>query len=340
MITLGAVGAGGWGRNLIRNFASLKSAKLKWVCDTDPKQLQAIGQAYPGIRVTENLEDVLSDAETTAVVVATPVPTHFDVAERVLQRKKDLFVEKPLSLSVSQSLTLCDLAEAEGRILMVGHLLLYHPVVQRLKSLLDSGELGQLRYLVSQRLNLGVVRRDENAWWSLAPHDVAVINYLLGSSPVDVTASGGVFVQSERGIEDVVFASLHYPAGKMAHIHVSWLDPHKRRTLTLVGDKKMAVFDDSSADQKLIIFDKSVQVPATLDYTEAVRVRAGDIHIPAVPMREPLLLECESFVEAVQTRQPPLASGRSAVEVVRVLAAGSQSLREGSRRVAVNEVSQ
>ena len=221
---------------------------------------------------------------------------------------------------------------------MVGHLLLYHSAVDRLKELVTGGDLGDPLYLHTQRTNLGVVRQDENAWWSLAPHDISLANHLFDAEPDFVAAQGAVFLQ--EGIEDVVFATLHYPGGRLAHCHVSWLDPYKQRRLTVVGSKKMAVFDDAAADQKLQLFDKGVEPPpATLSYAEGVRIRTGDIVVPALRLQEPLRRECTSFIEAVRDRRAPLASARSGLGVVRALEAGSRSLREGGRQVSLAEVS-
>jgi predicted dehydrogenase len=288
---------------------------------------------YPSVDVVADLPVILEDRAVVAIVVATHAPSHFEVAEAALRGGRDVFVEKPLCLSGAQAATLCRLAEENGRILMVGHLLLYHPAVERLKGLVDDGELGDVLYIYAQRVNLGVVRRDENAWWSLAPHDISVANYLLGSSPKAISATGSCYLQPERGIEDVVFATLHYPDGRMAHIHVSWLDPHKTRKLTVVGDKKMAVFDDTSADQKLAVFDKGVEPPATLSYEEGVRIRTGDILIPALKMAEPLRRECLAFLEAVRSRRAPVADGASGLHVVRALEGGSASLAQGGARI-------
>ena len=288
---------------------------------------------YPSVAVVAELQVVLDDPSVSAIVVATQAPSHFEVAEAALRAGKDVFVEKPLCLSSDHAASLCALAERHGRILMVGHLLLYHPAVERLKGLIDEGELGDVLYVYAQRVNLGVVRRDENAWWSLAPHDISVANYLLGAFPEAVSATGSSYLQSERGIEDVVFATLHYPGGRMAHVHVSWLDPHKTRKLTVVGDKKMAVFDDASPDQKLAVFDKGVEPPATLSYEEGVRIRTGDILIPALKMAEPLRRECLAFLDAVRTRKAPVADGESGLQVVRALEGGSASLAQGGTRI-------
>lgn len=334
-VGVAVVGAGGWGKNHVRNYAAIAEAELRYVCDRDEGIRATMAALYPSVTAVTDLQVVLDDPAVSAVVVATHAPSHFEVADAVLRAGRDLFVEKPLCLSGDQAAALCALAQEGGRILMVGHLLLYHPAVERLKALINDGELGQVLYIYAQRVNLGVVRREENAWWSLAPHDISVANYLLGASPEAVSATGSSYLQSERGIEDVVFATLHYPGGRMAHVHVSWLDPHKTRKLTVVGDRKMAVFDDTSADQKLAVFDKGVEPPATLTYEEGVRIRTGDILIPALKMAEPLRRECLAFLDAVRTRKAPVADGRSGLHVVRALEGGSASLAQGGARIAL-----
>jgi predicted dehydrogenase len=335
-VGIAVVGAGGWGKNHVRNFSAIPEADLRYVCDHDEGIRTAMAALYPGVAVVADLRVALDDPTVSAIVVATHAPSHYEVAEAALRAGKDVFVEKPLCLSGEQAATLCTLADASGRILMVGHLLLYHPAVERLKGLVDEGELGNVLYVYAQRVNLGVVRRDENAWWSLAPHDISVANYLLGSCPEAVSATGSSYLQSERGIEDVVFATLHYPGGRMAHVHVSWLDPHKTRKLTVVGDRKMAVFDDTSPDQKLAVFDKGVEPPATLSYEEGVRIRTGDILIPALKMAEPLRRECMAFLEAVQSREAPVADGVSGLHVVQALEGGATSLAQGGARIELD----
>jgi predicted dehydrogenase len=336
-VVVAVVGAGGWGRNHVRNFASMRGVELRFVCDRSPSIREQIGREHPRTTCVEDLDTALSDPELRAVVVATDAPSHFDVARRALAARRDVFVEKPLTLAAKEGALLCELAEQNDCILMVGHLLLYHPAVEKLRALIAAGELGEVLYITTQRTNLGVVRRDENAWWSLAPHDISVANYLLGAEPVSVAATGGVFLQKDRGLEDVVFATLGYPGGRVAHIHVSWLDPHKTRRLTVVGDRKMAVFDDTSPDQKLMLFDKGVEPPpAALSYADGVRLRTGDIVVPALRMVEPLRRECEAFIDSVRTRRAPLADGRSGVGVVKALEAGSRSLLEGGRVMPVD----
>lgn len=329
MTRVAIIGAGGWGKNHVRNFAAM--GKLALICDVSEDARAQHASEYPNVPVVADFSKHLDAFD--AAVVATHAPSHAEVATALLEAGKDLLVEKPLALSGDDARRLRDLAVERERVLMVGHLLLFHPVVQRLKTLVDEGELGDVLYIVSRRLNLGVVRRDENAWWSLAPHDLSIANYLLDDSPSSVAATGGTFLQ--RDVEDVVFATVRYPGGRLAHIHVSWLDPHKTRMLTVVGTRKMAVFDDTSPDQKLVVFDKGVEPPSALSYSEGVRVRTGDIRIPAIRMGEPLRRECETFLEAVTTRAPTLADADSGVAVVEALEAGAASLKQGGKEVSI-----
>ncbi|MFK8003824.1 MAG: Gfo/Idh/MocA family protein [Polyangiales bacterium] len=331
-VRVAIVGAGAWGRNHVRTFANLEGAKLTAVCDKRPAVLDAMRGGLPDTKFVSETEEALALAD--AVVVATDAPSHVDVALQALRADKDVLVEKPLALSSADALKLCQEADARGRMLMVGHLLLYHPAIEALRAIIDSGELGEVLYVVCRRLNLGVVRQRENAWWSLAPHDLSIARYLLGSDPVAVAANGGTFLQD--GIEDVVFGTVRFGQKQLAHIHVSWLDPHKVRSLTVVGSKKMAVFDDTSPDQKLVLFDKGVErPPAAVSYAEGVRIRTGDIRIPAIRMAEPLKRECGAFIDAVQSRKPPIADGRSGLAVVRALEAGARSLEQGGVEVAI-----
>jgi predicted dehydrogenase len=239
-------------------------------------------------------------------------------------------VEKPLALDEQEAEELVRMAAQHKRKLMVGHLLLYHPALLRVKELCDRGELGDIYYLYSQRLNLGIIRSNENAWWSLAPHDVAVALWLCGGRPLSVSASGATYLQRGKEIEDVVFATLRFSDGRVAQIHVSWLDPHKIRKLTVVGSKKMLVFDDTESDEKLRIYDKGAAPrPGYSSYEEGVAVRSGDIVIPTVTMKEPLAVECAELRDCILEDRQPLSSGELGADVVRVLAAGERSLRSG-----------
>jgi predicted dehydrogenase len=252
----------------------------------------------------------------------------------MLEAGKDVYVEKPLTLEVAHAEELVRLARKHDRILMVGHLLLYHPAVRYLKGMVERGEMGDVYYIYSQRVNLGKVRRDENALWSFAPHDLSVILHLLDMEPLDVVARGSAFIQGT--VEDVVFVDLRFPGGKLAHLHVSWLDPHKIRKFTVVGSQKMVVFDDMDASEKIRIYDKGVdRAGQVVSYGDALTVRSGDILIPKISLQEPLRLECQHFVECVRERKRPLTDGEDGLRVVKVLAAAQASLEAGGAPVAL-----
>lgn len=332
MVTVAVVGAGGWGKNLVRNFAAIAGARLKTICDLDAGLLARHQVAYDGVQTTQEFQDVIADGEIQAVVIATTAPTHFRLARQALEAGKHVYVEKPMTLAVDEAAQLVALADQKGLTLMVGHLLEYHPCVLKLKELVDAGELGDVYYTYMHRLNLGVVRRDENAWWSLAPHDVSVALFLLGAEPVTVSAQGHAYLR--QGVEDVVFAQLKFADGRMANIHVSWLDPHKIRKVTLVGTKKMVTFDDMEATEKIRIYDKAANVTAgSVDYADAISLRQGDIQIPYVKGPEPLRVECEHFLECVRDGKTPCFDGRDGLRVVKVLDAGSRSLAGGGSPV-------
>jgi predicted dehydrogenase len=333
-VGLGVVGTGDWGANLIRNFGSLPGASLNALCDTDAKRLAASAANYPHAAALARAEDLASRDDVQAVVVSASAVSHYPVARMMLEAGKDVYVEKPLTLEVGHAEELVALAKRNGRILMVGHLLLFHPAVRYLKDLVDRGELGDVYYIYSQRVNLGKVRRDENALWSFAPHDLSVILHLAGAEPLDVVARGSAFLQSK--VEDVVFVDLRFPGGKLAHVHVSWLDPHKLRKFTVVGSRKMAVFDDMEASEKIKIYDKGVdRAGEVVSYGDALTVRSGDILIPKISLQEPLRIECQHFVDCVRTRKPPLTSGEDGLRVVKVLAAAQASLEAGGAPVAI-----
>lgn len=330
---LALAGAGGWGRNVARSLRRLRGADLHTVCDRDRSSLDKLDDLGPETVRAEDFVRVLRDREVDAVIVATPPHTHHELAARALEAGKDVLVEKPLATRVADAEDLVGLAARNGRVLMVGHLLLYHPAVRRLRALVERGDLGEIHYLHSRRVNLGVIRREENALWSLAPHDVATAIHLLGELPSTVTAQGAAYV--DRGVEDVAFAQLSFPSGRMASLHVSWLDPHKERKLTVVGDRKMAVFDDMEATEKLRVYDRGVDRPEYLPYGDALTLRFGDIWIPKVEAAEPLVLECQHFVDRLHDRGRPLSDGESGVAVVRVLAAATESLRRRGVPTAV-----
>jgi predicted dehydrogenase len=330
-VRVGVAGLGYWGPNLARNFDRLGGAELAWLCDESEERLQRHAAAFPGARSTASLDDLLSDDGLDAVALATPVATHAALALKVLEAGKHCFVEKPLAQSVEEAEQVVAAARAGDRVLMVGHLLEYHPGVEALKQLLDGGELGDVRYIYSNRLNLGVLRPDENALWSLGAHDVSVLLRLAGEEPYDCRAVGESYMQ--EGIEDVVFCYLRFPSGLAAHMHLSWLDPHKERRFTVVGSKKMATFDDMELERKLTVYDKGFD-ESWSSYGEYI-ARSGDTYSPRVPNDEPLRIECAHFVESVRDRVEPRSGGESGLRVVRVLDALQQSLRESSRAARV-----
>ena len=330
MITLGQVGLGQWGPNLLRNFMKVPGSHVRVCCDLDEQALSKIRSSYPELRTTADYSELLDDAEIDAIVVSASARSHFALAKAALEHGKHAFVEKPLALHVEEGEELVRMARARDVRLMVGHLLLYHPAVQRLKAYIDQGELGELRYVHSQRLNLGQIRRDENAMWSLAPHDISVALYLLAQEPVSVSAQGRGFLRA--GVHDLVFLTVEFANGTLAHCHVSWLDPHKVRCFTVVGSKKMAVFDDMAGREKLRIFDQGVDFP-DVEYGDRHTLRFGDIYSPRIDISEPLYLECLHFVKCIQEGKRPLTDGENGLAVLRVLAAGQQSLDRGGEPV-------
>lgn len=338
VLNLAVVGAGYWGKNLVRNFATAKRSNLKFVCDLDEKVLAAQKKSFPAVQTTTNLDDVLGSSDIQAIVIAVDVPRHFEVAKRCLEAGKHIYVEKPLTLKVSEARVLVELAGRKNVKLMVGHLLEYHPAVNYVKDLIDTGRLGRLYYMYTQRVNLGIVRQNENAWWSLAPHDISVICFLLGSQPVSVSALGQCYLQ--KGIEDVVFATIKFNDGKIAHVHCSWLDPHKIRRMTVVGSEKMVTFDDMEASEKIRIWDKGAAVRKDTDasYPEIISLRFGDIVIPKIPASEPLSLECAHFVDCVLDNKPVRSDGRDGLQVVQILEAGQKSLNNNGAPVGMENI--
>jgi predicted dehydrogenase len=323
MVRVGVVGLGAWGWNVARNFATLRDCQLVACCDTDQNRRESAARAWPGVKPVAEFDDLLRE-DIEAVVIAAPAVTHHPLAKKALLAGKDVFVEKPFALNVRDAEELAELADKNNRILMVGHLLEYHPVVRRLRDMIQKGELGPVYYIYTQRVNLGRIRGDENALWSFAPHDISQILFMLGMEPVNVSARGQSYIQN--GIEDVVFLSLFFENRVMAHIHISWLDPHKVRKTTIVGSEKMAVFDDAEATEKLRIYNNHAEAPQAKSYGEAIQVRFGDILIPRVETAEPLQLECKHFIECVASRTTPLTDAQDGLRVVRIIEAAQRSL--------------
>jgi predicted dehydrogenase len=334
MVRVAVIGAGAWGINHVRALARSKGAQLNLVCDASDACRERAHALAPHARLGKDLHDALAADDVDAVVLATPAKDHAEHARLALHAGKHVFVEKPLALSAADAQAVVALADSRHLTLMVGHLMLYHPAVGRLKTMITAGELGRIFYVYSLRVNLGRVRQDENALWSLAPHDVSMISYLLDDEPESVSARGGTYLQNN--IEDVVFVNLKFRSGVSAQIQVSWLDPRKERRLTIVGSQKMVEFDDVHPVEKLRIYDKGVdRPPAFTEYAQFLSIRNGDIHIPQVPMVEPLEVECRHFVECVAGGKRPLTDGASALRVVRVLEAAQRSLESRGAPVDV-----
>jgi predicted dehydrogenase len=334
-ITVAQIGCGYWGPNLLRNFSSQADCLVKVVADTNEERLAYVSANFPRTQTTNNIDDVLSAPDIDAVIVATPAASHYRLTKQVLESNKHVFVEKPLATSTKEADALTELAAARSRVLMAGHTFIYNAAVRYVKRLLDDGELGQVYYIYSQRLNLGQVRSDVNAWWNLAPHDVSILLYLMNDElPVSVSANGTSYIQP--GIEDVVFATLKWQSGITAHIHVSWLDPGKVRKMTFVGSRKMVVYDDVS-DDKITVYDKGVdrvpKIGEQMDYDQLnyqLIHRTGDVWLPRISFQEPLKIEAAHFLECLRNGTAPLTGPRHARDVVAVLEAAQTALKTGT----------
>jgi len=332
-VNVAMVGMGYWGPNLLRNLVGLEGVKVTTLCDLDSKRADTFRQRFcPDARILDDFRFLANNPQVDAVVVATPIRTHHEIAGFLLAAGKDVFIEKPLARTEAECRSLIELAARRERVLMVGQVFEYNVAVQRIKHYIDSGELGKLFYVYSQRVNLGRIQHDVNALWSFAPHDVSILNYWFDQQPVQVSARG--FSYLSNGIEDVVFVTLQYPNGVGAHLHLGWLDPRKVRLMTLVGSKKMLVYDDVSVGAKIQIFDKGI---ADLhDFLEApdsfaefqFQLRVGDLVIPSLQFSEPLQSECQHFIDCVQSRSQPRTDGVNGLRVVRVLDAAERSLKQ------------
>lgn len=338
-VGLGQVGVGYWGKNLLRNFANLPDARVVQVCDRQEDLLARTARQYPSLATTTDYRDLLDHPEIEAIVVATETPQHFALAEAALKAGKHVFVEKPMAQTVAEAERLVALAQAQDRRLMVGHLLLYHPAFRYVEGLIQRGDLGEVYYLYSVRVNLGIVRQRENAFESLAPHDLSIALQFLETRPVAVSATGHAYLQP--GIEDVAFATVFFEDGRMAHLHTSWLDPHKTRTVTVVGSQKMAVIDDVAGTEKVRLYDKGVDLQTGetpgryASYIESLTIRTGDIIIPKITMEEPLRLECRHFLDCIRSGERPRSDGENGLLVVRLLEAAHTSLSQDGRRVSL-----
>ncbi|NLG70994.1 MAG: Gfo/Idh/MocA family oxidoreductase [Chloroflexi bacterium] len=327
-VSVGVIGAGYWGPNLIRNFYCLPEADLQVVCDRKQERLDHIRSLYPGVCTTPNLEDLLN-TDIEAVAIATPVSTHYSIAMACLRAGKHVLVEKPLARTSQEARELVETARAMGRLIMAGHTFLYNPAVVALKEIISSGEIGQIFYIQSTRVNLGLYQPDTNVIWDLAPHDISILFYILGMEPISVSARGGMYLN--HGVHDVAHVTLNFESKIMADLHVSWLDPCKIRRITIVGNKKMIVYDDIEQEEKVKIYDKGIDVQPYNDTYEDFHLayRYGDVVTYPVKWEEPLMVECRHFLECIRTGSPVRSDGVQGMKVIQVLEAAQKSLSNG-----------
>jgi predicted dehydrogenase len=331
-VTVGLIGYGYWGPNLLRNYMESASATTKWVCDMNPDQLAKAAVRYPSVQTTARAEDIFEDAEVDAVLIATPISTHHALVMKAIQAGKHVFVEKPMATSVVECDEMCAAADAAGLVLMVGHTFVYSPPVRSVKKILDSGELGDVYFITCSRVNLGLHQKDVSVVWDLAPHDLSILEYWLGEEPVSVQAMGRSCINN--GIPDVAFLNVRYATGIIAELQVSWLSPVKLRRTIIVGSKKMLMYDDTESVEKVKIFDQGVDYKDPETFGEfQLSYRTGDIRAPRIENTEPLCVEAAHFLECIETGMRPMTDGRAGRSVVAALEAAQGSL-DGAANVA------
>jgi predicted dehydrogenase len=337
MLKVGVVGCGYWGPKLARNFGELQGAQLEWVCDYRQDRLEHLKELYPDVRATQEYRDLL-DSDLDAIAVATPVSTHHRLTMEALRAGKDVLVEKPIAASVQEAEEIVNEAERLGRVAMVGHTFEYNPAVRAVKETIARGDLGEVYYINGTRVNLGLFQPDINVIWDLAPHDVSILLYVLGLTPETVSARGGVYVQRKKGIHDVAYLTFYFPNGVLADVRVSWLDPCKIRRYTIVGSEKMLVYDDIAPEDKILIYDKGVEVPPYSDTEEEFHLsyRYGEVVSYPVNWVEPLRAECQHFVDCIRDGREPQSSARVGLKVVKVLEAIQRSLINGGLQEKVS----
>lgn len=334
-IKVGVVGCGYWGPNLIRNLRQSQGCELKLICDISEERLRHMRRMYPEVATTNRLEDILNDAEIGAVVIASPVRFHYEMAKACLSVGKHVFIEKPMARTEAEAAELVALAARQGLVIMVGHTFLFSPAVRRMKEIVDAGDIGELQYISARRLNLGLFQKDINVAWDLAPHDLSIVLHLLNELPVSVSCQGSSHVT--RGIEDVTMMYLTFSRNRCAFVHNSWLDPRKTRQMTVVGSQRMIVYDDTEPLEKLKIYDARVEVPPHYDsFAEfTYSYHYGDAYVPRIKQDEPLKLECQHFLDCIRGDCTPVASGERGREVVAILEAASESLLRQGASVAL-----
>jgi len=333
--TVGVIGCGYWGPNLLRNLSQLPISRVKYCCDMEDARLNHMKALYPQVTATKRFQDLIEDPEVQGVAIATPVSTHYPIAKACLEGGKHVLVEKPLAGSIAEAEDLNRIAESKGLILFAGHTFVYNAAVQKMKELVEAGELGEIFYVSSVRVNLGLFQEDINVIWDLAPHDISILNYIFGREPVTVSTFARSYIRP--GIEDVAFVVLQYPRGVVAHIHVSWLDPCKIRRTTLVGSKKMLVYDDTSTLEKIRVYDKGVTIQPHYDTFGEFQLayRFGDIVVPKINDVEPLKVECAHFIECIRDGSSPQSNGRAGLAVVKVVERACESAKLGGAPLAL-----
>lgn len=334
-LNIGVVGCGYWGPNLIRNFNALADCNLKAVCDVSPERLRHMQELYPGVETHTNLDDLVNDKQLDAIVVATSVRFHYKMAKQVLLAGKHVFIEKPMASSSAECEELNEIASEKGLVIMIGHTFLYSSPVRKIKEIVQSGDIGDLCYISSRRLNLGLFQKDINVMWDLAPHDLSIILYILGEFPLSVNCQGTANVTA--GIEDVINLSLNFRNGRFATVQNSWLDPRKVREMTIVGSRRMVVYDDLQTNEKIKIYDARVERPPHYDTFAEFQYsyHYGDMHVPYVKQQEPLRVECQHFIDSINNGSRPLSGGHEGLELVRILEAASNSLKQNGAAVAL-----
>jgi predicted dehydrogenase len=338
--TIGIIGCGYWGPNLLRNFAENEGASLRWMCDLDVKRLETLGRRYPSARTTPDCGQLFNDPQLSAVAIATPVSTHFNFAKAALQSGKHVLIEKPFTATVAEAEELIELAERNNLTLMVDHTFIYTGAVRKIKEIVKSGELGELLYFDSVRINLGLFQRDINVVWDLAPHDLAIMDFIIDRKPLAVTATGSCHV--ERGIENIAYVMLRFPEEFIAHFHFNWLSPVKIRRTLIAGSRKMVVYDDIEPTEKIRVYDKGVMVTQSEEaadkedaYRTLVSYRTGDVWVPKLDSTEALRYVCQEFLDAIKEQRRPLTDGHSGLRVVRLLEAAQSSISQQGRAVAI-----
>lgn len=339
-ITVGVIGCGYWGPNLLRNFAENEAAQLTWMSDVDMKRLDTVSRRYPAARTTQDCRQLFADPHLDAVVIATPVATHYRFARAALEAGKHVLIEKPFTSTTREAEQLIELAERRGLTLMVDHTFIYTGAVRKVKEVVESGELGDLLYFDSVRINLGLFQRDINVVWDLAPHDLSIMDFIIGRAPVAVTATGSCHI--EPGIENIAYVMFRFSDQFIAHFHFNWLSPVKIRRALIAGSRKMIVYDDIEPTEKIRIYDKGVTANRSGDeadkeaaYRTLVSYRTGDVWVPKLDSTEALRYVCSEFLDSIRNSRPPLTDGHAGLRVVRLLEAAEQSIREGGRAVEI-----